>query len=131
MRAHLHHDDHPESERDFYATYTVKTLIAPKLMGNGSGNVTTWQYQNTGSAEAVCRSMVFSGNAGATGAVSVEIGVTGATAEQDQRIIDGYQLTANVPSVFNGWYTIPVNDFLQGFADSATVTGGAFGLTSV
>lgn len=115
------------------ATYTPATLITAKALGNGSGNVTTWQYQNTGAAGAfaVARSMVFTGQAGATGAVTVEQGVTGATASTSQRILDGVVMTANVPYFVNGWYVMPVNGFLQGYANSATVNGGAYGVTSV
>ena len=113
------------------ATYTVKTLITTKAMGNGTANVTTWQYQNTGTAEAVCRSMAFTGQAGATGQVNVQIGVTGATSEADQQIIDSFVLTAGSPYFVNGWYTVPVNSFLQGYSNATTTNGGAFGLTSV
>jgi len=126
---HLHHD-YPDGERLHEATYTVKTLIAAKAMGNGAANVTTWQYQNTGSAEAVCRSLAFQGQSGATGEVSVEIGVTGATSEVDQRIIDQYVLTAGTPYFVNGWYTVAASSYLQGFANATTVNGAAYGVIS-
>lgn len=113
------------------ATYTPKTLILPKTLGNGSGNVTTAQYNNTGSGEAVARSLTSMGQAGATGQVTWEMGVTGATTIQSQRFIDAYALTANIPYFVNGWYTVPVNDFLSAWANSATVTGYAAGVTSV
>ena len=113
------------------ATYTVKTLVTTKPFGNGSGAITTWQYQNTGSAEAVCRSFAFMGQAGGTGAVTVQIGVTGATSIANQNIIDAYSLSANIPYFVNGWYTVPVNYYLQGFASNATTNGLASGVTSV
>jgi hypothetical protein len=100
-------------------------------MGNGTANITTWQYQNTGTAESVVRSLSFTGQAGATGQVNVEMGVTGATAIQNQRFIDSVVLTAATPYLINGWYTIPVNSFFSGFANSTTVTGYAAGVISV
>lgn len=128
---HLHHEEPPtEEDRDRHATYTPKTLIAPKLLGNGSANVATAQYNNTGTGEAVARSLAFSGNAGATGQVNAEMGVTGATAIQAQRFIDGYVLTASIPYFVNGWYTVPVSSFLSAWANSATVTGYAAGVIS-
>lgn len=113
------------------ATYTVKTLITTKAMGNGSGAIATWQYQNTGSAESVARSFGFSGQAGATGQVNAQMGVTGATAIASALFIDSYVLTAAVPYFVNGWYTVPVSSFLCGYANSATVNGIASGVTSV
>jgi len=114
------------------ATYTVKTLITTKALGSGPSNVATWQYQNTGSAEAVCRSFAFMGNTGTSNSITVEMGVTGVTSIVTQRIIDGFSLTANIPYFVNGWYTIPVNSFLSGFAaTNATTNGLASGVTSV
>jgi Flp pilus assembly protein TadG len=113
------------------ATYTVKSLVPSKALGNGSANVATWQYNNTGTGEAVARTLVFQGQAGATGQVNVEIGVTGATASATQRIIDSYVLTAALPFITNGWFTVPVSSFLSAWANSATVNGAAYGLLSV
>ena len=110
------------------ATYTPKTLIQAKAMGNGSAAITTWQYQNTGSVASVCRSMAFVGQAGATGAVTVQIGVTGATSVTAQEIMDVQVLTANVSLFVNGWYTVDANYYLQGYANSATVNGYAAGV---
>jgi len=112
------------------ATYTPATFVTAKALGNGSGNITTWQYQNTGTLGAICRQLVFSGQAGATGAVTAEIGVTGATSIQNQRIIDAVVLTANTPYFVNGWFNVPINHFLSGFANSATVTAAAYGVTA-
>jgi hypothetical protein len=110
------------------ATYTPKSLINAKAMGNGSANITTWQYNNTGTVASVARTLIFTGQAGATGQVNVEIGVTGATAIQNQRIIDSYVLTAAIPYQVNGWFDVDVNYFLSGFANSTTVTGSAYGV---
>jgi hypothetical protein len=112
------------------ATYTVKTLITTKAMGNAAANIATWQYQNTGSAESACRSMAFTGQAGATGQVNVQMGVTGATAIASALFVDSYPLTASSPYFVNGWYTVPVNSFLCGYANSATVNGLASGVIS-
>jgi hypothetical protein len=112
------------------ATYTVKTLISAKAMGNGSANIATWQYQNTGTAEAVARSFAFMGQAGGTGSVTVQIGVTGATSIANQNVIDAYPLTANNPYFVNGWYTVAVNSFLDGFTTNTTTNGAAYGLLS-
>lgn len=114
------------------ATYTPATLIASKAMGNGSANIATWQYQNTGGGGTfgIARTMIFQGQAGATGQVNVEIGQTGATATAAQRIIDSYVLTAGVPYIVNGWFTVANNFFLDGFANSTTVNAAAYGLTS-
>jgi len=113
------------------ATYTVHTLIQSKPLGNGSANITTWQYQNTGSAAAVARSLAFMGQAGGTGSVTVQVGVTGATSIANQNIIDAYALSANIPFFVNGWYTVEVNYFLQGFTTNTTTNGAAYGVTSV
>lgn len=113
------------------ATYTPKTLINAKAMGNGSGNITTWQYNNTGTVASVARSLAFTGQAGATGQVNVQIGVTGATTITAQQIIDSYALTAGVPFLVNGWYTVDAAYFLDGYANSATVNGYAGGVTAV
>lgn len=112
------------------ATYTVKTLIAPKTMGNGSANIATWQYNNTGTAESVVRTFTFSGQAGATGTVTAQIGVTGATASAAETILDAVPIAANTPTILNGWYTVPVSSFLAGYAANTTTSGGAFGLIS-
>ncbi len=113
------------------ATYTPKTLINSKAMGNGSGNITTWQYNNTGTVASVARSFAFAGQAGATGQVNVQIGVTGATTIAAQTIIDSYVLTSGVPYLVNGWYTVDASFFLDGFANSTTVNGYAGGVTAV
>lgn len=112
------------------ATYTPKTLIRPTTLGNGSGNITTAQYNNTGTGEAVARSLTSVGQAGATGAVTWEEGVTGATSVQHNRFIDAYVLTANVSYFVNGWYTVPVSDFLSAWGSTATITGYAAGVVS-
>lgn len=112
------------------ATYTPLTAVTAKTLGNGSANITTWQYQNTGTLGAIIRTMIFTGQAGATGAYSVEIGVTGATAVQAQRIIDGKVLTANVSDINNGWFNVPINHFLSAFGNAATITGAAYGVTA-
>lgn len=110
------------------ATYTPKALINSKAMGNGSANITTWQYQNTGTVAAVARSMAFMGQAGGTGSVTVQIGVTGATTIAAQNIIDAYALSANVPYFVNGWYAVDVNYFLDGFTTNASTNGAAYGV---
>jgi hypothetical protein len=113
------------------ATYTPKTLITSKTLGNGSANVATAQYQNTGTGETVARSLTSTGQAGATGQVTWEMGVTGATSIQQQRFIDAYVLTANISYFVNGWYTVPVSSFLSAWGSTATVTGYAAGVLSV
>lgn len=113
------------------ATFTVKTLIRPTTLGNGSANIATAQYNNTGTGEAVARSLTSMGQAGATGAVTWEEGVTGATSQQHNRFIDAVVLTASVPYFVNGWYTVPASDFLSAWGNSATITGYAAGVTSV
>lgn len=112
------------------ATYTPKTLIRPTTLGNGSANIATAQYNNTGTGEAVARSLTSMGQAGATGAVTWEEGVTGATSQQHNRFIDAVVLTANIPYFVNGWYTVPVNDFLSAWGSTATITGYAAGVLS-
>ncbi len=113
------------------ATYTPKTLITPTTLGNGSGNITTAQYNNTGTGEAIARSITSMGQAGATGQVTWEMGITGATTQQHNRFIDAYALTANIPFFVNGWYTVPASSFLSAWGNSATITGYAAGVTSV
>jgi hypothetical protein len=113
------------------ATYTPKTLITSKTLGNGSANVATAQYNNTGTGESIARSLTSMGQAGATGQVTWEMGVTGVTSIQQQRFIDAYVLTASIPYFVNGWYTVPVNSFLSAWGSTATVTGYAAGVLSV
>ncbi len=112
------------------ATYTVKTLITPITLGNGSGNITTAQYNNTGASDSVARSLTSMGQAGATGQVTWEMGVTGATTIQHNRFIDAYVLTAAIPFFVNGWYTVPASSFLSAWGNSATITGYAAGVQS-
>lgn len=112
------------------ATYTVKTLITSKTVGNGSANVATAQYNNTGTAESVARSLTSMGQAGATGQVTWEMGVTGVTSIQQQRFIDAFVLTASTPYFVNGWYTVPVSSFLSVWGNSSTITGYAAGVIS-
>ena len=109
----------------------MKTLITPTTLGNGSANIATAQYNNTGTAEAVARSLTSVGQAGATGQVTWEMGITGATSQQHNRFIDAYALTANISYFVNGWYTVPASSFLSAWGNSATITGYAAGVTSV
>jgi hypothetical protein len=112
------------------ATYTPISLIPPKTMGNGSANVATWQYQATGTFGAVCRTHSYCGQAGTTGSVTVQIGVTGTTAVADQNILDASVITANVTLLNNGWWQVQTNSFFEGYASLGTTTGGAFGVTA-
>lgn len=111
------------------ATYTPATLITAKAMGNGAANIATWRYQNTGGASTfgIVRTMAFSTPSSAR-AITVEQGSTAADTAA-QKIVDAFVLTANVPQVYNGWYTVQNNDYFEGFANNTDINGAAYGYT--
>jgi hypothetical protein len=111
------------------ATYVPATLITAKLMGNGAANIATWRHQNTVGANSfsIVRTAVFN-TATAARTVTVEQGSTAADTAA-QKILDAYALSANVPYVLNGWYTVQNNDYFEGFANAADIVGAAYGYT--
>ena len=66
------------------------------------------------------------GKAPAARTVTLQQGATAADTAA-QRIFDAYALTANVPFVQNGWYTVQNNDYFQGFANNTDIIGAAYG----
>lgn len=113
------------------AVYTPATLITAKVMGNGAANIATWRYQNTGSAGTfgIVRTTIIN-TATAARTVTIEQGATAADTAA-QKIVDAYALTANVPYVLQGWFTIQSNDYWEGFANSTDIVGASYGYTSV
>lgn len=111
------------------AVYTPATLITAKLMGNGAANIATWRYQNTGGAGTfgVVRTVVVNTPTAAR-TVTVEQGSTAADTAA-QKILDAYALTANVPYILNGWFTVQNNDYFEGFANAADIVAAAYGYT--
>lgn len=113
------------------AAYTPATLITAKAMGNGSANIATWRYQNTGGAGSlgIVRTAIFSTPTAAR-TVTVEQGSTAGTTVA-QRIVVDYALTANVPYILNGWFTLINNDYFEGYANNTDINGAAYGYTYV
>lgn len=111
------------------ATYVPATLITAKAFGNGSGNISTWQKQNTAGSSTfdVYRTVAVVTSTGAR-TVTLEQGPTG-TAVTTQRIVDAYALTANVQYVLNCWIAVPNNGYFQGYANNTDINGGAYGYT--
>jgi hypothetical protein len=109
------------------ATYTPATLITAKAFGNGSANIATWRYQNTGGAGTygIVRTVIAQSPSAAR-AITIEQGSTGATTTA-QQILNAYVLTANVPYLLNGWFTVQNNDYFEGFANNTDINGAAYG----
>lgn len=112
------------------SVYTPATLITASAMGNGSANIATWRYRNTGGAGTfgIVRTAIFN-TPSAARTVTVEQGST-ATTTVAQRILDGKPITANEPYVLNGWITLINNDYFEGFANNTDINGAAYGYTS-
>ncbi len=109
------------------ATYVPSALIETKALGNGSGNIATWQVQAaaSGSHTLIARTIaVVTPTAART--VTLEEGAT-ATATTAQRFVDAFALTANITQVWNLWLVIPTSSYLQGYANSTDINGQASG----
>ena len=111
------------------ATYTPATLITAKAFGNGAANIATWRYQNTAGAGTfgVVRTLIVN-TPSASRTVTIEQGATAADTVA-QKILDAYALTASIPLVLNGWYTVQNNDYFEGFANNTDINGAAYGYT--
>lgn len=109
------------------ATYVPSTLITSKAFGNGAANIATWRYQNTGGAGTfgVVRTLI-ADTPTAARAITIEQGSTAADTTA-QKILDAYVLTANVPFVLNGWFTVQNSDYFEGFANNTDINGAAYG----
>ena len=130
MHEHLHHEYvDAETFREHHAVYTPATLITAKALGNGGANISTWRYQNTGGAGTfgVARTTIFNTPTAAR-TVTLEQGSTAADTVA-QKILDAYALTANVPYILNGWYTVQNNDYWEGFANATDINGASYGYT--
>lgn len=111
------------------ATMVPAQLIAPKLFGNGAGNISTWRKQNTaGAATFDIHRTILINTVTASRTVTVQQGVTAADTAA-QRILDAYALVAGVPFILNGWYVVPNSDYFQGFANAADIGGASYGYT--
>lgn len=111
------------------ATYLPATLITSKAMGNGAANIGTWRYQNTAGAGTfgIVRTLIINTPTAAR-TVTVEQGATAADTVA-QKILDALALTASVPYVLNGWFTVQNNDYFEGFANAADINAAAYGYT--
>lgn len=111
------------------AAYTPATLISAKALGNGAANIATWRYQNTGGAGTfgVVRTIV-ADTPTAARTLTIEQGSVAADTVA-QKILDAYALTANVPYVLNGWFTVQNNDYFEGYANNTDINGAAYGYT--
>ncbi|MDH4038563.1 MAG: hypothetical protein OEV86_13910 [Candidatus Krumholzibacteria bacterium] len=109
------------------AAYTPATLITTKAFGNGAANISTWRYQNTGGAGTfgIARTTVIETPTAAR-TVTLQQGTTAADTTAE-RIADALALTANVPYILNGWYTVANNEYFQGFANSTDINGACYG----
>lgn len=110
------------------ASYVPFNILDSKAMGNGSGNIATWQKQNTLGAGSfyIARTLVFDTPTAAR-TVVVEIGAT-ATATTAQQILPTQALTANVATIINGWFAIANNNYLQGYANNTDINASAYGV---
>jgi len=111
--------------------YTPATLISTKVLGNGAANIATWRHQNSVGAGAfsIVRTFVIE-TVTAARTVTIQQGATAADTAA-QRLFDAFALTANNPSVFNGWYVVANTEYFQGFANSTDIGGAAYGYTYV
>lgn len=108
------------------AVYTPANLIATKALGNGAGNIGTWQVQNASGAGTfhIHRTTNFEDPNGAS--VTIEIGATAAETTA-QRVWDAQVITAHVAYVQNWWKAVPNSSYFGGFANTATCNGSSDG----
>jgi hypothetical protein len=110
------------------AVYAPANHIAAKALGNGSGNIGTWQVQNTlGAGDFhIHRTTTFQDPNGAS--VTIEVGATAATTTA-QQIMNAQVLAAHVEFVQNWWIAVPNSSYFGGFANTATCNGHTSGYT--
>ena len=110
------------------AVYTPANLIAAKALGNGAGNIGTWQVQNAQGAGTfhIHRTTIFEDPNGAN--VTIEVGAT-ASDTTAQRIWDALTIAAHIPYVQNWWIAVPNSSYFGGFASTTTCNGHTSGYT--
>lgn len=107
------------------ATYTPAELIATKVLGNGSGNISTWRTQTTAAHVFIYRTVILNNKSGAS-SVTLENGPT-STAVAAEEVFTTYALTALVPAVLNMWEAVAASSYFKGYANSVNVGGQASG----
>jgi hypothetical protein len=111
------------------ATYTPAILIETKAFGNGSGNIATWERQNTAGAGKldIHRTLVVD-TPSSSRTVTIESG-TDSFSITDRKLIDAYPLTANVTFYQNWFVTVPNFSYFHGFANNTDINGKTSGYT--
>lgn len=126
---HDHHEYHREADPGFHghehhAVYTPATVIAQAGLSSSGGtslltgvNLTVYVIR-TWNVQANSSSKTFTVSFGADAA--------------GKRLWDAYALTANVPLIANGWWTVTGSGAahdIDGNCSATTVSLGAFGYT--
>jgi hypothetical protein len=81
-------------------------------------------YTVPGATTAVIRTIVAE-TASAAKTMTLSIGTDGA----GTRLFDAYALTANVPSIFNGWWPVLTGVIVNMYCGATAVNGGGYGYT--
>ena len=106
------------------AVYTPEMTITNKVLGNGAGNITTWQAQ--ASSEVIIVRTINIQTATAARTVTLQTGSASADTAA-QYFMNAYALTANVPFVRNMWLAVADTHYINGFANATDITGFAAG----
>lgn len=85
------------------ATYTPKTLVEATAL-----TASAVTYYDPSSVVGVMRTIQFSASASGK-----NVTLSNGTDAAGTRIFDALALTANVPSIFNGWWTVSDNKVVQ------------------
>src|SRR6185295_1641034 len=125
---HEHHAYHREADPGFHgqehhAVYTPATVIAQAGLSASGG---TSLLTGSGGTTYIIRTWNVQANSAAK-TFTVSIGADAA----GKRLYDAYALTANVPLISNGWWTVAgagAHD-IDGNCSATTVSLGAFGYT--
>lgn len=101
------------------AVYTPKTLATQAALTTSAATI----YTAPGATTGVIRTIqVQCPSAAHNFTLSIGTDAVGT------RIFDTYALTANVPSQFNGWWTVSTGVVVQAKADNTAVTLGLYGM---
>lgn len=94
------------------AVYTPKELVPVTQLTNAAATV----YTTPGATVAVMRTIQAQVAAGGH-SFTLSRGADGATT----RLFAAFALTANVPSIFNGWWALTAASIVQAFADASAL----------
>ncbi len=100
------------------ATYTPKALVEQVALTNSNATYYTAPALTVG----IARTIQFSTpSAAKTVTMSLKADAAGT------RILEAYALTANVPAIFNGWWTVTAGATLQALVSSTAASIGVYG----